>query len=79
MIPAVSGNAITDWVWPLVSAGYLVLPDAGEQVWVTHENGDKDFPIWLGMTKDSDDYALKQQVSELTARVAALEIALGPT
>jgi len=73
MIPAMSGNAITDWIWPIVSSGYIVVPDAGEQVWVTYENGDKDFPVWMGMTKINDGYALLQQISELAARVAALE------
>jgi len=73
MIPAVSGNAITDWVWPVVGSGYLVVPDAGEQVWVTHENGDKDFPVWIGMTKINDEYALKQQIAQLTSQVNYLE------
>lgn len=79
MIPAMSGNAITDWIWPVVSGGYLTLPAAGEQVWISYENGDKDFPLWLGMTKIREDYDLKQQIAELSARVAALETSLGPT
>ena len=73
MIPAMSGDAITDWIWPVVSSGYVVVPDAGEQVWVTYENGDKDFPVWLGMTKTTEEYALRLQIVELAARVTDLE------
>ena len=79
LIPSISGDFVTDWVWPVVSAGYFVIPVAGEQVWISYENGDRDFPVWLGMTKINDDYALKQQIVELTARVAALESSAGPT
>lgn len=46
MVPALSGQAISDWIWPVVRQG--VLPSAGEQVWILFENGDQDFPVWLG-------------------------------
>jgi hypothetical protein len=66
-IPSLSGSSTTDWIWPVVGAGYIVLPAPGDQVWVTFENGDKETPIWLGATKDSVDYR------DLLARVIALE------
>ena len=55
-IPALSGSSISDWIWPVVSAGYLVTPKAGAQVWVVFENGDKETPVWLGATTTEDDY-----------------------
>lgn len=54
MIPALSGPAISDWVWPLVASGYAYIPAAGDQVWISFENGDKDFPVWLGTTQQSE-------------------------
>lgn len=51
MIPALSGSAVSDWIWPVISAGILAVPEAGDQVWVAFENGDRDVPVWLGATK----------------------------
>lgn len=55
-IPTQSGSEITDWVWPVVPSGFLVLPKAGEQVWVTYESGDKDFPVWIGKVATTTSY-----------------------
>jgi phage baseplate assembly protein gpV len=55
IIPSVTGTAISEWIWPVVSAGYWVLPDPGKQVWVMFENGDQDAPVWLGRTKQEQE------------------------
>ena len=46
-IPNKTGTGVTGWIWPVVGSGYLVLPSPGDQVWVTYESGDEDFPVWL--------------------------------
>jgi hypothetical protein len=58
MIPSITGQAISEWIWPVVSAGYWVLPKPGEQVWVMFENGDQDAPVWIGKTKQETDRTL---------------------
>ena len=74
MIPALSGTAKGEWVWPVVSAGYVVTPDVGDQVWVVFENGDKETPVWLGATQDAPGYrTLLERVVALEERVTALE------
>lgn len=76
MIPALSGSAVGDWIWPLVNAGYLVTPSPGDQVWVTFENEDKDMPVWLGATRTSPEYDLLDRIEALETTVAALAAAL---
>jgi hypothetical protein len=76
MIPAVTGQAISEWIWPVVSSGYWVLPDPGSQVWVLFENGDYDAPVWIGKTQQTPEYALLERIQELEDRVAALESAI---
>lgn len=66
-IPAISGDSPTDWIWPVVSGGYIVKPDPGDQVWVLFEAGDEDNPVWLGMTK-----VTKTGVNDLTKGYATL-------
>lgn len=48
MIPRRTGASTTDWIWPVVTTGFFVLPDPGDQVWVDYEDGDLSFPVWLG-------------------------------
>lgn len=76
MIPALSGSAVGDWIWPVVSAGYLVTPSPGDQVWVAFENDDKDMPVWLGATRSASEYDLLARIVALEEAVAALTASL---
>jgi hypothetical protein len=79
IIPAVSGDSETDWVWPVVPAGYVVLPKPGQQVWVLFEAGDHDNPVWLGAVKRDAAYdnlitrltTLESQMTSALARLTA--------
>jgi len=81
-IPAISGESITDWVYPLINAGYIVKPAVGSQVWIAFEAGDVDFPVWLGSTKQNAAYAtlvervvsLEEQVADIQSRLSAHDI-----
>lgn len=86
-IPNKTGTGVTGWIWPVVSGGYLVLPSPGEQVWVTYESGDEDFPVWLGKIAVTTSYRrsstdlgnvslLLQRVSELEKDLADLQNAV---
>lgn len=76
-IPQVSGNQVTDWIWPVINSGYLVVPKAGEQVWVSFEAGDKENPVWLGKAavtgSHKTDSGSVGDVSKLLDRVKTLE------
>jgi len=76
MIPVITGSGRTGWIWPVISAGYLVKPSAGDQVWVVFENDDRDTPVWLGTTKEIPGYGLQERIHALETRVSALESAL---
>jgi uncharacterized protein involved in type VI secretion and phage assembly len=52
-VPDVLGAVSSDWALPCVPlagprAGFLILPDIGDSVWVEFEAGDPDRPIWTG-------------------------------
>ena len=54
-IPSVLGSEVTSgWAMPCVpfggqkNQGFLCLPDVGAGVWVEFEEGDLEFPIWVG-------------------------------
>ena len=54
-IPSVFGNeVITGWAMPCVpyggqdNQGFLCIPEPGAGVWVEFEEGDLEFPIWVG-------------------------------
>jgi uncharacterized protein involved in type VI secretion and phage assembly len=52
-VPDVSGLVSTDWAMPCVpmagpQAGMVVVPPVGSNVWVEFEQGDPDYPIWVG-------------------------------
>jgi uncharacterized protein involved in type VI secretion and phage assembly len=66
-IPSQMGTDASDWVWPVVNAGYVVIPKAGDQVWVAYENGDDEVPVWLGATNTTQTY------DNLINRVKAIE------
>jgi hypothetical protein len=53
MVPDVSSVLPTSWAMPCVpmagiQAGVLALPMVGSGVWVEFEQGDPDYPIWVG-------------------------------
>lgn len=76
-IPSKTGTGVTGWIWPVVTGGFLVLPRPGDQVWVTYESGDEDFPVWLGKISVTKSYRQANtevgDVSSLLRRVAELE------
>jgi hypothetical protein len=54
-IPSVLGSEVTSgWAMPCVpfggqkNQGFLCIPDVGAGVWVEFEEGDLEFPIWVG-------------------------------
>lgn len=52
-VPDVVGLAPTTWVMPClpmagINSGILALPMIGAGVWVEFEQGDPDYPIWVG-------------------------------
>lgn len=55
-IPQVFGSEVTDWIWPVVSSGFVVVPNSGDQVWVAFEAGDRERPAWLGKTASTGSY-----------------------
>ena len=54
MVPDVSGFALTSWALPALPIGGLMMglfsvPVIGSGVWVEFEQGDIDYPIWVGV------------------------------
>ena len=54
-VPSVLGNeVVTGWAMPCVpyggeaNQGFFFIPDIGAGVWVEFEEGDLEFPIWVG-------------------------------
>lgn len=54
-VPNLSGNqVVTGWAWPCVpfggnaDQGFLFIPEIDAGVWVEFEEGDLEFPIWVG-------------------------------
>lgn len=52
-VPDVLGLGISSWAMPCVpfagrQSGVFVMPQIGSGVWVEFEQGDQDFPIWVG-------------------------------
>nr|WP_320192952.1 phage baseplate assembly protein V [uncultured Desulfobacter sp.] len=53
LVPDVSGIALSNWAMPCVPIGGLqsgisTIPPIGSGVWVEFEQGDPDYPIWVG-------------------------------
>jgi Type VI secretion system/phage-baseplate injector OB domain len=53
MVPDVSGFIPTSWCMPCVpiagkQMGTFVVPQVGSGVWIEFEQGDPDYPIWVG-------------------------------
>lgn len=73
MIPQQSGGGSTGWIYPVVTSGYVVTPEVGDQVWVTFEGNDKEMPVWIGKAVETTGYkTLLQRVVDLEAEVASL-------
>ena len=54
-VPSVLGDeVVTGWATPCVpyggaaNQGWLTIPDVGAGVWIEFEEGDLEFPIWVG-------------------------------
>lgn len=52
-VPDVLGVGLSSWAMPCVpfagkQSGVFVLPQIGAGVWVEFEQGDQDYPIWVG-------------------------------
>lgn len=52
-VPDVLGLAVSSWAMPCVpfagkQSGVYVLPQVGDGVWVEFEQGNPDYPIWVG-------------------------------
>lgn len=44
-----TGSEITDWAWPVETAGvHVSIPEIGQGVWVSYLGGDPEHPIWHG-------------------------------
>jgi uncharacterized protein involved in type VI secretion and phage assembly len=53
MVPDVSGLVPTSWAMPCmpfggINAGMFAVPMIGAGVWIEFEQGDPDYPIWVG-------------------------------
>lgn len=53
MVPDVSGVGLTSWALPSVPVGgpqmgMFTVPPIGAGVWVEFEQGDLDYPVWVG-------------------------------
>ncbi|MFY0991992.1 phage baseplate assembly protein V [Halomonas sp. C05BenzN] len=54
-VPSVFGQEESWWALPclpfggLADQGLFMVPEAGAQVWIEFEEGNKDFPIWTGV------------------------------
>ena len=79
-IPTKTGQNVTGWIWPVVTSGYILTPNAGDQVWVTYESGDEDYPVWLGRIEPAKSYKEGTRnlgdISILLRRVKDLEKAV---
>lgn len=52
-VPDVSNVLPSTWAMPCVpfagiQAGFFAVPDIGTGVWIEYEQGDPDYPIWVG-------------------------------
>ena len=85
-IPHLGGGGATDWIWPVITSGFWVIPKPGDQVWVAFEAGDEEMPVWLGAIKPEGSYTdpntgisledvrnLLYRLVHLERRVASLE------
>lgn len=45
-VPQITGNYVTDWVWPMISTQKP--PSIGQGVWINYIGGDPEYPVWIG-------------------------------
>jgi hypothetical protein len=53
MVPAVAGFLPSSWAMPClplagINTGLFTVPAVGAGVWIEFENGDPDYPVWVG-------------------------------
>jgi hypothetical protein len=50
LVPQVFGDSVTvsDWALPCFQPATMALPAPGQGVWIAFENGEPDYPVWLG-------------------------------
>ncbi len=68
-VPTVLGDSSLSWAMPCVpysgpGVGFFALPPVGARVWVEFENGDPDFPIWVGGFWESGDVPASPALAE---------------
>jgi hypothetical protein len=76
-VPAVYGEAVSPWAMPALpfagrSHGLVLLPEAGDGVWIEFEGGDLARPIWSGCW-----FAKKQRPKPDGAKVRLLSTTAG--
>lgn len=50
IIPSITGEVPVGWVFGCTPPGWSgPLPQPGDGVWVMFENGDPQFPVWVGV------------------------------
>lgn len=53
IVPAVSSVVPSTWANPClpftgIQMGAYMIPEIGASVWIMYQNGDSDFPVWMG-------------------------------
>lgn len=70
VVPTVLGDSRLSWAMPCVpyagpGVGFFMVPPVGARIWVEFENGDPDFPIWVGgFWEQSSDVPASQALAQ---------------
>lgn len=46
VVPQITGDQVTDWIWPVISTKRP--PAVGTGTWVMYIGGNPDYPVWIG-------------------------------
>ena len=46
VVPQITGDQTTDWIWPVISTKRP--PDIGTGTWVMYIGGNPEYPVWIG-------------------------------
>lgn len=46
VVPQITGDQVTDWIWPVVSTKRP--PKIGTGTWIMYIGGNPDYPVWIG-------------------------------